>query len=246
MIVSLTIVRYPKLLIPFALLAMAIHRLSMRLQKGCTFWKLLGSGQNGTFDLQPDWQQWGLLAVWDNQEAFDKFYNHSFIASWWKLFRTEQWTILCEPLQSHGKWDGKEPFGAPNVADYIGPVAVLTRATIRFNKLKSFWGNVDDVADLMATAKGYVASFGIGEAPVYRQATFSVWESLDDVKAFAYQSRQHSEVIKKTRTENWYKEELFARFKPVAAFGTIKGKNPLNDLNNLLLQNENNSRITTP
>jgi hypothetical protein len=233
MIVSLTIVRYPKLLIPFALLAMAVHRLPMWLQKGCTFWKLLGSGHNGTFDLQPDWQQWALLAVWETRGDYDRFNKRSFIVSWWRLFGTERWTILCQPIQSHGKWDGKEPFKAPVIDDYNGPVAVLTRATIRFNRLKNFWANVDGVATLMTSAKGFITSFGIGEAPVYRQATFSVWQRVDDVKAFAYRSREHAEVITKTREENWYKEELFARFKPIATFGTIKGKDPLNDLINL-------------
>ena len=82
MIVSLTIVRYRKVFIPFALLAMAVHRLPMRLQKGCTFWQLLGCGRNGLFDLSPDWQQWGLLAVWDTREDFDIFYKRSFITRW--------------------------------------------------------------------------------------------------------------------------------------------------------------------
>ena len=227
MIVSLTIVRYRKLFIPFALMAMALHRLFMHLQKGCTFWKLLGSGQNGTFDLQPDWQQWGLLAVWQTREDFDSFHTQSPVVYWWTLFGVERWTVLLSPLQSHGKWDTKEPFLAQDDPSYTGPIAVLTRATIRLSRLKNFWSNVDDVAKLMATAPGYITSLGIGEAPFYRQATFSVWENLDDVKACAYKSREHSEVIRKTRAENWYKEELFARFKPLATFGTIKGQNPL-------------------
>jgi heme-degrading monooxygenase HmoA len=227
MIVSLTIVRYRKALIPFALLAMAIHRLPMMLYKECTFWKLLGSGRNGTFDLKPDWQQWGLLAVWDNQESFDHFDQQSVIAKWWNVFSREKWTILCEPLQSHGKWDNKEPFGKPDINDYIGPVAILTRATIRLNKLKKFWNNVDSVANIMADATGFITSLGIGEAPVYRQATFSIWKSIDDVKAFAYASKEHAEVIKKTRAENWYSEELFTRFKIIDSYGTINGKDPL-------------------
>ena len=104
---------------------------------------------------------------------------------------------------------------------------MLTRATIRLNKLKGFWGNVDGVAALMTSARGYINSYGIGEAPFYRQATFSIWESVDDVKAFAYRSREHADVIKKTREENWYSEELFARFKPIGSFGTLNGKDPL-------------------
>ena len=227
MIVSLTIVRYRKFLVPFALLAMAIHRLPLMLTKGCSFWKLLGSGRNGTFDLQPDWQQWGLFAVWEDREAFDRFYNKSFINTWWNSFTFEKWTILCEPLQSHGKWDGKEPFGTPDVKDIKGPVAILTRATIRLNKLKGFWSNVDSVANIMANAPGFITSLGIGEAPVYRQATFSIWKSIDNVKAFAYASKEHAEVIKKTRLENWYSEELFARFKITDSFGLLNGKDPL-------------------
>ena len=227
MIVSLTIVRYRRSLVPFALLAMAVHRLPLILYKKCSFWKLLGSGRNGTFDLQPDWQQWGLLTVWDNREGFNNFHNQSFINLWWNTFTTEKWTILCKPLQSHGKWDNKEPFGNPDVKVITGPVAVLTRATIRLNKLKGFWSNVDSVANIMADASGFVTSLGIGEAPIYRQATFSIWKSIEDVKAFAYTSKEHAEVIKKTRNENWYSEELFARFKIVDSFGTINGKNPL-------------------
>jgi len=230
MIVSLTIVRYPKLLIPFALLAMAVHRLPMLMQKRCTFWQLLGSGKNGTFDLHPDWQQWGLLAVWDDRKAFDSFYTRSFVAKWWNIFGAEKWTILCEPLQSHGKWDGKEPFGNTNIENYNGPVAVLTRATVRLSRLKNFWANVDEVSELMKRSTGYIMSLGIGERPIYKQATFSVWNSLDDVKAFAYGSKEHVEVIKKTRDEGWYSEELFARFKPIASIGTLNHTDPLKGL----------------
>ncbi|MEO6149851.1 MAG: DUF3291 domain-containing protein [Mucilaginibacter sp.] len=230
MIVSLTIVRYKQAFIPFALLAMAVHRLPLMLQKGCTFWKLLGTGRNGTFDLNPDWQQWGLLAVWDSRDNFDKFYHKSFINSWWNKLCKEKWTLLLTPLQSHGKWDGKEPFGKADGALYTGPVAVLTRATIRLNKLKGFWSNVDTVTKLMTSAPGYITSIGIGEAPVYRQATFSIWESEEKMKAFAYGSREHADVIRKTRQENWYSEELFARFRPIASYGTLNGSDPLNNL----------------
>jgi hypothetical protein len=230
MIVSFTFVRYRKLFIPFALLAMAVHRLPMRMQKGCTFWKLLGSGENGTFDMHPDWQQWGLLACWDSLEDFEQFYDHSFVSHWWRLFGVEKWTLLCEPLQSHGKWDGKEPFDKPDIENYAGPVAILTRATIRLRKLKSFWANVDAVSRLMRTAPGFIASFGIGERPLYRQATFSVWNSLDDVKVFAYGSKEHVEVIRKTKAEGWYSEELFARFKPIASLGSLNNADPLKGL----------------
>jgi heme-degrading monooxygenase HmoA len=227
MLVALTIIRYSKSRIPLAFLAMAMHRLPLSLNRRCNFWKLMGSGKNGTFDKEADLQQWALLSVWNNETDFNEFSQRSFISLWWKKFAAETYTILCEPLISHGLWDGKEPFGKPHNTSYTGPIAVLTRATIRFNRLKNFWANVDKVAKLMSRSKGYITSFGIGEAPLYRQATFSIWESVEDVKAFAYQSEEHREVIQKTRDENWYSEELFARFKPIASFGTLNGKDPI-------------------
>lgn len=227
MLIALTIVRYSKPKIPFAILSMAIHRLPLWLNKKCSFYKLMGSGRNGSFDKQADLQQWALLTVWNTEADLEQFRTKSFINSWFNAFADDVYTIVCQPITSHGKWNGAEPFGDAKNSQNDGVVAVLTRATIRFNRLKNFWANVDQVAKLMEKSKGYITSFGIGEAPLYRQATFSLWESIEDVKAFAYQSPEHIEVIKKTREENWYSEELFARFKPIASFGTLKGKDPL-------------------
>lgn len=228
MIVSVTIVRYKPYLIPFAFLAMAIHRIPLALNSKCRFWKLMGSGKNGTFSLQPDWQQWATMTVWNTQKESDCFHKESFLSVWWKLFCFEKLNIQCIPLASHGQWDGIDPFKTDFYdKNHTGPVAVLTRASIRLNKLKQFWSNVDPVSKIMSQANGYITSFGIGEAPFFKQATFSVWDSMDSMKVFAYQSREHAEVIKKTRQEDWYSEELFARFKIVSCSGSLNGKNPL-------------------
>lgn len=226
MLVSLTIVRYPKYFVPMALMSMAILRLPLFFSKS-TFWKLLGCGKNGTFDINPDWQQWGMLATWTNKEDFENFQQSSFVWKWWRFFTSEQWTMLCKPYESHGKWNGTEPFGnlLPD-RNYKGAIAVLTRATIRLSKISIFWKNVPVVAATMSHAEGFITSVGIGEVPFVRQATFSIWESLDDVKQFAYRQREHAEVIKKTYSENWYSEELFARFIPLKTFGSIRGMNP--------------------
>lgn len=233
MVVSISIVKYRRLFTPFALLAMALHRIPLMLDKTCTFWKLMGCGKNGNFTLKPDWQMWVTLAAWETRNDFDRFYKSSFIALWWKKMAKEEWTILCEPLSSHGQWNGKEPFVTstnPEEVTENRPVVVLTRATIRPQKVKNFWANVGKVAAIMETSKGYVTSLSMGEAPFYLQATLSVWDSMDDVVNFAYRSPEHSEVIRKTRIENWYSEELFARFRPVATFGTLNNKNPLTGL----------------
>lgn len=217
MLVTLHIVKYSPLGAVWGFLSMAVFRLPLLFNQEITFWKLLGCGKNGTFDIHPDWQQWGLLVVWKNEAAYRDFEKNAFIYKWWKRFAASQTVYLCTPYESHGKWDGKEPFGSP-VPDrnYTGPIAALTRATIRLSKARDFWQNVPQVASSMNHAAGFITSVGIGEVPFIKQATFSVWESLDDVKKFAYRQREHAEVIKKTRTREWYSEELFARFIPTA------------------------------
>ncbi len=227
MIVSLTIVRYKKWLVFFALMAMAIHRLALSVQKGCSFWKLLGTGKNGQMSLKPDWQQWAILATWETRKDFDNFYHDSFISGWWRAFKCEKWTILCEPLQSHGKWGGKEPFGSVMMKDHLGPIVVLTRASVRYSKFRAFWKSVTTVTNQLNQAKGFIMSIGIGE--LYSlPATFSIWNNAEDMKAYAYKSGEHASVIKRARNENWLSEELFARFKIIDSFGTIKGQDPLN------------------
>ena len=236
MLVSITIIRYPKKYIYFAIMAMALHRLPLYFNKKISFYKLMGCGKNGTFDKHPDWQQWGILAVHNNiiktenliaSSINDNLYG-SFINKWMQIFNCETWTILLDPIEGHGKWDGKEPFGAiAKQTSYNGIIATLTRATIRLSKLKAFWQNVAAAANEMAGAKGFVTSVGIGEMPYIKQATFSIWESKDAMKAFAYQLHQHTAIIQKTRKEKWYSEDMFVRFKPLKTFGTINGNDPL-------------------
>ncbi|HOZ79098.1 MAG TPA: spheroidene monooxygenase [Ferruginibacter sp.] len=235
MLVTLTIIRYKKRYIPFAVLAMALHHIPFWFNATTSFYKLLGCGKNGTFDKHPDWQQWGILAAHTagnvNTHLTIKELYGNFIAGWLQLFNCEVCTFYLEPMEGHGKWDGKECFGNLSRQNpFEGPVAVLTRATIRFSQLSSFWKNVGSVANQMNGADGFVTSIGIGEMPLIKQATFSIWQSKEQMKSFAYNMKEHAEVIRKTRKENWYSEDMFVRFKPLKINGTINGKNPLNEI----------------
>ncbi len=226
--VSLTIIRYKKRYIPFAFFAMAIFRLPLWLNKNISFYKLMGSGKNGTFDKTPDLQQWAILTICNEQLAMGsgqptiqkskfellKHFYGSFITKWLSFFGATTITYLLQPIEGHGLWDGKKVFGElPVKSDYEGKIVILTRATIRLSKLKSFWENVDGVASQMAGAKGFITSYGVGEIPWIKQATVSIWESKEDMKNFAYKMHQHADVIKKTRQEKWYSEDMFVRFK---------------------------------
>ncbi|MBV9988881.1 MAG: hypothetical protein JO301_14475 [Chitinophagaceae bacterium] len=132
-----------------------------------------------------------------------------------------------QPVEGHGSWDGQQCFGElPRQSGYKEQIAVLTRATIRTGKLRRFWKHAAQAAPAPGIP-GYRGSIGIGEMPWIKQATFSIWESSQHLKAWAYQSAAHSDVIRKTRSENWYSEEMFVRFAIRSVAGTIRGENPL-------------------
>lgn len=229
--VALTIVRYPDKFIPLAFAAMALFRLPLSLNKDISFYKLMGCGRNGTFDKKPDLNQWAIMTAYKSGSGEQNSLYGSFIDKWLKRYACEIFTIFLEPIEGHGTWDGKEVFGKLGArSDFNGTVATLTRATIRINKLKYFWQNVAPVAGKMASAKGYIMSVGIGELPWVKQATFSIWQTKEDMKSFAYQMREHREVIKKTREQKWYSEDMFVRFAIVGSKGTLGGRNPLAEI----------------
>ena len=93
------------------------------------------------------------------------------------------------------------------------PVAVITRATLRLSKLISFWKYVPAASKAIEAAKGVKYFKGIGEWPFIQQATLSLWDGFDSVKNFAYSSKIHSDIIKKTRKQKWYSEDLLPDFK---------------------------------
>ncbi|WP_371785726.1 spheroidene monooxygenase [Streptosporangium subroseum] len=210
---------------------MAFDRPVLRSTPGLSFWRLLGSGRGTSMSLGADLRRWALLAVWREERALEEFLKSSPVAARWRREARESWQVRLTPLTSRGRWGGVEPFG-PGTGGTPGqnpggPIAVLTRASIRPSRLVPFYRSVPEVDRLLREQDGCLASVGVGEWPLARQATFSLWRDAGAVRDFAYRGHAHRGVVGRTRTENWYSEELFARFVPYGSEGTWNGADPL-------------------
>ncbi len=194
--------------IPFALVAMGMDRFVLRRSKNVGFFKSLGTGKGETFTpSDANALRWGLIVEVHDKDSFDQ----SFVVKQWRKNSASEFRALLEPISSHGQWAKQEPFIA-TAKDWNGPVAAITRARIKWHQNFRFWSSVPPVTMSLKSAPGLISAIGIGEAPIGLQGTFSLWESAEAIKNFAYKGAAHQKAIADTSAFNWYSEELFARF----------------------------------
>ncbi|MEV4087195.1 spheroidene monooxygenase [Nonomuraea fuscirosea] len=244
-IASFHLVRYDT---ASAMRHMAFDRPLLRDCGGLLFWRLLGTGRGRSMSLGADLRRWALFAVWRSAGDLEAFLHSSPIAARWRAEASETWQVRLAPLSSRGTWTGRNPFADPPdppagpsgdsrgaqvasgggvVGARGGPVAVLTRASIRVRRLVTFYRSVPPVDESLRRQDGCLASIGMGEWPLARQATFSLWRDQDAMRRFAYRGAAHQRVVERVRCHDWYAEELFARFVPYASEGTWNGTDPL-------------------
>ncbi len=194
--------------IPFAFIAMALDRFVLRRSKNVGFFKSLGTGKGETFTpADANTLRWGLIAQIHDIDAFDQ----SFVIKQWRKNCVDEFRAVIEPISSHGKWAGYEPFES-TVKEWDGQVIAITRARIKWVQNLRFWRAVPPVTVSLKAALGLIAAIGIGEAPIGLQGTFSIWESPAALREFAYREPAHIAAIDATAKYKWYSEELFARF----------------------------------
>jgi hypothetical protein len=210
-----------------ALARLGTDRPTLARTDGLVFWRLLGTGRGSDTGFGADPGRTALFAAWEGDAALDRFLERSPIARRWQD-AAEAYTVRLRGLGGHGTWRGFDVVNRVAAgADDGGPVAFVTRATVRARRWRPFIAAGHRVSTEVASAPGLLAVAGIGEAPLGRQATFSLWTSAAAATTFAYTSSHHLEAVRRTRAEGWYGEELFAHFQPYRSQGSWDGRDPL-------------------
>lgn len=222
-VASFHLVRFPSALRPMA--RVPLDRRALRAVPGLRFGRVLGTGRGRTMAASADLHRWAVFAVWDSAPAAEAFRTHPLWRRWDEA--DERFDVLLRPLGAHGSWGGIDPTAGHETAAPEGPVAVLTRATVRWRHLPEFLRAVPAVDAHLQSVDGLLETVGIGEVPVGRQATFSLWRDVGAMQRFAFRSAEHAGVIRRTRERDWYGEEWFARFAPIEWSGTWDGGRPL-------------------
>ncbi|MCF1503099.1 hypothetical protein L0F51_04895 [Afifella sp. H1R] len=219
-LVTLSFFRYPRRQAWGAFLRMGFPGVIDRPTQRSGQLRLLGCGSGSGFSILPDFTRYCLMGVPERQEDLAGLRQT-------RLYRSvagpsiEQLHFTVRPARGHGSWDGEPLF------DYSGhdvgghPFAVLTLASVAAKRVRSFWRQVPEVDRSLSEAAGCLWHVGFGSHPLLQLATFSIWENMDAMGAFAYRDGQHPTAIRKARGEDWLPESLFARFEIEAIEGDV-------------------------
>lgn len=215
---------------PLVLARLGLDRRRLRIVDGLVFARTLGTGRGSSTGASIDARRSALFAVWANEGALDAFVTSHPIARRWSD-ADEAWHVRLRLLEGHGCWAGLgiDDLGPAESPRAEGPVAVLTRATIRPGATISFIRASKGFGDAAGEDPGNLAVVGIGERPIGRLGTFSVWQSHDAARRFATGRHEHRVAMRRARSERWFTDELFATFRPFDSSGTWAGVDPLGD-----------------
>lgn len=193
------------------------------------FWKLCGSGTGEGFTprLNPD--VYAILCTWPDQATAKARLAETPVFRWYGTRATETWTLFLSPVSARGEWSGVAPF-SPEGEMPTGALAALTRATLRPRKLPRFWNRVPDIQNVIGNDPNVTFKIGLGEVPLLHQVTFSIWPDTQSMAAFARADGPHARAIQAVRDEQWFREELYARFRILGEQGSWGGSSPLKNL----------------
>jgi spheroidene monooxygenase len=196
---------------------------------GLQFVKIMGSGHGGGFGLRPSSTHQGLVLRFDNEQSAQDFSNGPTVQAMLDHAR-EHWLGLLAVTSIRGQWDQQswavtpaECLRSAAAAAPTLPIAALTRGSIRPAKALAFWRYAPSAQADLGKAAGCLLAMGLGEAPLVRQCTFSVWNDTESMVAYAHQGA-HRQAIAAAQRHDFFSESMFARMQVLAMSGTWCGR----------------------
>ncbi len=189
---------------------------------GLRFIKTLGSGIDGGFGLVPSPSHQAMFCVFDSEHHATEFIEASPLVD---RYRQRSDALLIATLRAasaRGSWDGMSLVANTPLAPDL-PLATLTRASIRLPAAAAFWRHAPAAQRSLVEADGCELAIGLGEAPLFRQATFSLWRNTAAMDAYA-RNGAHGEAIRAAWKHRFFSESMFVRFLPVRLQGQWKGR----------------------
>lgn len=193
---------------------------------GLLFGKVMGSGSDGGFSLRPSSTHQGVIALFRQTEQALGFMDGPLMAAF-KARATSFWSGLMSVESARGSWDGQgwapSPLPSPLpelVSDPPQPqlLAALTRASIRPAKAVAFWKQAPAAQDELRRSPGCLLAMGLGEAPLLRQCTFSLWEDTASMLAYSLNGA-HRRAIEQAYSKDYFSESMFARMRLLTSRG---------------------------
>ncbi len=206
---------------------------------GLTMVKVMGSGHGGGFSLRPSATHQGLICTFSHLDLALKFLDSPAVQAYRSRAR-ECWMGVLSVQSARGHWD-KQAWQASSAqalgvsADQAtqgqgsdskplsGPFAVLTRASIVPTKAMAFWRYAPAAQADLGQAPGCLLAMGLGEAPLVRQCTFSLWQDTAAMLQYAHQGA-HQVASAAAYKHQFFSESLFVRMQVLQMAGVWQGR----------------------
>ena len=199
---------------------------------GLLFMKVMGSGHEGGFGLRPSTSHQGLVCMFETLETAQAFLESESLFQY-KENSKEYWAGLLTVDSSRGQWSGQTWAATPqDMVENFKSLALnqqqnnwlvtLTRASIKPTSTIAFWRYAPAAqADLHQTA-GCLLAMGLGEAPLVRQCTFSIWKDTESMLNYAKRGA-HQQAIQAAYKNEFFSESMFARMRVLVSSGVWAG-----------------------
>lgn len=172
----------------------------------------------------PPVERTGLIAFWDDDEAFDRFVDEDPLS---RAF-AGGFTARLRPLRAHGAWPGLPPdVPRSRTVPHDGPVVVLTLGRLRLSQTVRFLRTSRPAERAAVAHDGMIWGTAAARPPFV--STVSIWESSQASSTYAFGRSEpaHADAIAEQDRKDFHRQSAFIRFAPIHLEGSLIGRNPL-------------------